>query len=334
MRSLEAADDLGFELKILLRPPRDLWRCVERVSMGAWGYNAFENDDALTWPEECVKSNNPSEFVQRSFTKIAADADAIDSRRAIAAAELVVKSRGHGAREIPAELLVWLDETCFRSTAELKRLSIQSVNSVVECSELRELWKGQPAWHASCRRLLERLRRAERKRAKRTSKSVPQTAQRDSQSAIVKFIRDQNGFVFFAQRKPNHAGFDSNCKVSKKLFQAFSQVVTLDAITLAGRSFPAEWMVLLKDLPSLNRLDLSHSPAGDAHLRSAAELPRLWFLDLSWTNVTDQGLQYLSSCKALEILDIGRSKVTLKGIAKPQGQLPNLKDIRGMASLE
>lgn len=89
------------------------------------------------------------------------DPDAVDSRRAIAAAELVAKVRGHGAREIPEELLVWLEEPDFAATVELKKLAIEAVARILEASELRELWQGERAWAASCRRLIERLKRGQ-----------------------------------------------------------------------------------------------------------------------------------------------------------------------------
>ena len=306
-----------------------------REYMGTWGYNSFENDDAMMWSDDLVCSRNPVAFIKRSFTKISSDPDAIDSRRAIAAAEFIATARGHGGREFPDELVVWLEETCFKPTAELKRLAVRAAANIREESELRELWRGDSNWSASCQRLLKRLGRPIGKGTRGTSKTKTATQRKttDNQSSILRFIRENGGFIDFLERKPFLVGCDSKCRVPKQLFESISRLPSVEEVSVfgskRGRTIRAEWLKPLVTLPNLRRVEFSQCKIGDEHLRVFGEIANLWFLSVcNCSDVSDRGLKHLSRCKALEILDVGNTKVTRKGITRLRRSLPRLKDVR------
>ncbi len=303
--------------------------------MGAWGYNSFENDDAMMWSDDCVSSRHPAAFVERSLTKITSSPDAIDSRRAIAAAELVATARGHRAREFPEDLRVWLDDSNFKPTARMRALATAAVTRIRDESELRELWQGDSAWLQSCRRLLQRLDRPPRigTRRARALKPEKKDKTKESPASILRYIRENGGFVVLLNRKPNNAGFDRQCLLPKEMLEAIGRLPSLEEVTILGTprgvNISASWMKPLLNLPNLRRVQFSQCKLGPHHFRVLGEIKNLWLLDVSsCSGVTDRGLEYLSGCSALEILDVGNTSVTSRGIKKLQKRLPRLDDIR------
>jgi hypothetical protein len=74
--------------------------------MGAWGYLAFENDDALDWLEELETGG--ADVVRQALAK-AGDryVEAPDGATAIAAAEVTSASQGNRG-ELPSSVADWV----------------------------------------------------------------------------------------------------------------------------------------------------------------------------------------------------------------------------------
>ena len=79
---------------------------------------------------------------------------------------------------------------------------------------------------------------------------------------------------------------------------------------------------LLKALPALEYLDLSHPKVTDAHLEHLKTLNRLQWINLSRTQVSDRGLEHLHGLTALEDLDLSDTQVTAASMTRLQKALP------------
>jgi hypothetical protein len=132
--------------------------------MGAWGEGTFQNDAAVDLLSE-VESRGV-EAVRDALRRAARTPedgylDADDGASAIAAAELVAATSGHGKERLPTRALGWLDEVASVISADdlaLARLAVDRV--VAHNSELAALWADhgpESGWHQQIRALLSKL---------------------------------------------------------------------------------------------------------------------------------------------------------------------------------
>ena len=130
--------------------------------MGAWGVQAFQNDDALDWLEELEAGG--AEVVRQGLTAVTnGHIDAPDGTIAVAAAEVTAAAQGNPHGDLPEEVATWVTAHGYEFTAEDAQLALEAVERVAgEESELAELWDeaDEPEWKESLDNLSQRLRAA------------------------------------------------------------------------------------------------------------------------------------------------------------------------------
>jgi hypothetical protein len=100
-------------------------------------------------------------------------------------------------------------------------------------------------------------------------------------------------------------------------------LTTLQRLDLHCTSVTDAGLVNLKGLTTLLELDLGDTSVTDASLANLKGLTALQTLSLDHTFVTDGGLANLNGLKALDDLYLGGTLVTDKGVAKLQASLSN-----------
>jgi len=130
--------------------------------MGAWGHQAFENDDALDWVADLEAADDLSPCLE-ALDAIPMKADdyveAPAAALALAAAEVVAALLGHPTRSLPNEVSAWVAGQQAVKLAVLNNAK-RTVKRVLQNSELLELWKGSKdfaKWKACVEDLLKRL---------------------------------------------------------------------------------------------------------------------------------------------------------------------------------
>lgn len=130
--------------------------------MGAWGFQAFENDDALDWLEELEAGG--AEAVRQALTATGDGyIEAPDGSAAVAAAEITAAAQGNPPGDLPEDVTTWVTAHGSGLTAEDVQLALVAVERVAGTeSELAELWDDadEPEWKESLDNLSERLRAA------------------------------------------------------------------------------------------------------------------------------------------------------------------------------
>jgi hypothetical protein len=132
--------------------------------MGAWGLQAFENDDALEWVAKLPRAEDSS-VCTRAFARIPKDrkegVSAPNACQALAAAEAVAAALGARTSAVPDEVTAWVEDHRGVSPAVVKEAR-RVVRRILADSELKNLWQDTDdfqAWQATVHDLLQRLSR-------------------------------------------------------------------------------------------------------------------------------------------------------------------------------
>lgn len=129
--------------------------------MGASGYSAFENDDAMDWLAELEDAEDTSVLVN-AFDEISdVSEDYIEipeASIAIAAAEVVAALLGRTAISLPEEVMEWVEGRGEMPSAVVNQAR-SAVNRILVDSELQGVWEdsGSSDWKACVEDLLRRL---------------------------------------------------------------------------------------------------------------------------------------------------------------------------------
>ena len=97
------------------------------------------------------------------------------------------------------------------------------------------------------------------------------------------------------------------------------------AVNLIATEITDAGMKELKELKSLQTLELHETKVTDAGMKELKELKSLQTLYLWGTDVTDAGMKELKELKSLQMLLLSNTKVTAEGRAELQKALPKLK---------
>jgi hypothetical protein len=135
------------------------------AAMGAWGVDAFGNDDACDWAYGLEEVEDLSLVEEALDAVLAADGylEAPEGAAALAAAEVVARLQGHwGARSAYSETAdKWVERTRLKPSPELAAKARRAIARILGGeSELAELWQEseeQEAWVASVRELEGRV---------------------------------------------------------------------------------------------------------------------------------------------------------------------------------
>lgn len=132
---------------------------------GAWESGSFDNDDAVDWVGQCIKSKGAS-LIAATLTAALTDTylEAPECSSAIAAAEVVAASKGKASKSLPKDLSSWLEKQNKEEIAKLGPVATKAVSRILNGpkSELQELWrenkKDFPVWTNNLQSLIVRLR--------------------------------------------------------------------------------------------------------------------------------------------------------------------------------
>jgi hypothetical protein len=106
--------------------------------MGAWGHEFNANDDAADWLAEFEEA--PSWTTVANALKLKSDyIEADAASNAIAAAELVAAGLGNPHSDLTPEIGEWIAANS-QGSGPLKELALAAVLTVLNGSELQELW--------------------------------------------------------------------------------------------------------------------------------------------------------------------------------------------------
>ena len=138
---------------------------IPNAKAGAWESGSFDNDDALDWAGQCVRSKGAS-FISATLNVALADGylEAPECSAAVAAAEVVAASKGKANKALPKELSSWLERQQKAEIAKLAPLAMRAVLRILNGpkSELQELWqenkKEFPVWKSHMHNLIARLK--------------------------------------------------------------------------------------------------------------------------------------------------------------------------------
>ncbi|MDO5863485.1 MULTISPECIES: DUF4259 domain-containing protein [Paenarthrobacter] len=130
--------------------------------MGAWGFQAFENDDAMDWLQDL--EDGGAEVVRHGLNQVTDGyIEAPDGSVAVAAAEITAAAQGSPHGDLPENVVTWVRVHGAELTDGDAQLALTAVERVGgEESELAELWDeaDEPEWTESLDDLAERLRTA------------------------------------------------------------------------------------------------------------------------------------------------------------------------------
>ncbi|WP_158545437.1 hypothetical protein [Bremerella cremea] len=139
----------------------------------------------------------------------------------------------------------------------------------------------------------------------------------DRQHAIAQQIGEKNGSVRWGTWGPSwlHDAFGS---------RYFSYIITVD---WQHKLIINQDLELLRELTSLEELDVAGNRISNKGLEVLGDLPHLRRLAVWRTLISDQGLKTIGKLKQLEVLDIQRTDITEQGL-RYLGGLPKLKVLR------
>ncbi len=101
---------------------------------------------------------------------------------------------------------------------------------------------------------------------------------------------------------------------------------SIQSVNWNGRFTQDDDLRLLREITTLEELDLSNTMITDPGLKVLEDLPRLRTLILDETNVTEKGLKHVGSLRELETLDVRCTGITEEGLVHLRG-LPKLKTL-------
>lgn len=130
--------------------------------MGAYGIDAFENDDALDFVDVLTRLEGSDLLMSAIETALAADyLEAPEASAALVACEVLAAKNMRPTGGMPPELQAWVGKLRQPLTEALLQRAQSVVKRVQTDSELSELWGESEAygeWHKSVSDLYERLR--------------------------------------------------------------------------------------------------------------------------------------------------------------------------------
>lgn len=124
----------------------------------AFGIRTFETDDATEWLDRFTA--DPSTAELRRALELGEHPSLLDSRVALAAAEIVAAWCGRAAPEIPPAVTAWLLGRTAAVSERALNLARAAVDRVIQDSDLSDSWEqwGEaPAWRSAVQDLRERL---------------------------------------------------------------------------------------------------------------------------------------------------------------------------------
>jgi len=112
--------------------------------MGTWGHGSFENDTAMDWiygleetSEMTILGDTIGSGLEMMESEEGMDADT--ACNVLAAAEVIAAMRGKPSEDLPDSVKSWIEGKP-KAPPELSKAAFLTVNSLLQKSELKELW--------------------------------------------------------------------------------------------------------------------------------------------------------------------------------------------------
>lgn len=128
--------------------------------MGAWGEEAFENDDAADWVAELEGASDATPIHGALLVASLDYLEAPEGSIVLAAAEVVAAAAGRGGPALPEAVGAWIEANRSSIGPAEVMLALAAVDRVLaDGSELVELWAetGESTWMDGVHKLRTRL---------------------------------------------------------------------------------------------------------------------------------------------------------------------------------
>jgi Domain of unknown function (DUF4259) len=129
---------------------------------GAWGHRSFENDDALDWVTDDLKSA-PQRAINDAIATIIRSKGYLEAPQcsiAIAACEVIAAVQGRPSSDLPEDVAAAVKTLGSKQSETLRRDARDALDKILAKSELRDLWeesKHFEEWKKSVAELKSRL---------------------------------------------------------------------------------------------------------------------------------------------------------------------------------
>lgn len=134
--------------------------------MGAWGYESFENDDALDWVSNDFEGSDDLSAVAEALETVAnwGEDDYLELPEcgaAVAAAEVLAAVLGRPSPKLPDDVAAWVAEHPLDDAGSLVPTSQRAIARIERDSEMQGLWDDTAdatKWRQSIADLKSRLK--------------------------------------------------------------------------------------------------------------------------------------------------------------------------------
>ena len=131
------------------------------ANAGAWGYESFENDDALDWVENFLKRGGQS-AVEKTIASVAKGRgylQASDGCYAIAACEVLAAAQGRPSTDLPKDVAALAKKLSSKPSDAVRKDARDALDRILgKESELSELWKDAKESFEKWKKLIEDLK--------------------------------------------------------------------------------------------------------------------------------------------------------------------------------
>ena len=135
--------------------------CAAAVAQaGAWGHKSFENDDALDWVENFLKSGGQS-AVEKTIASVAKGSGYLEAPQAcyaIAACEVLAAAQGRTSPDMPAEVAAIAKKLPSKVSDSVRKNARDALDRILTGSELNDLWKDSKGSFEKWKKTVEGLK--------------------------------------------------------------------------------------------------------------------------------------------------------------------------------
>jgi hypothetical protein len=263
--------------------------------MGAWGVGPFENDTAGDWLDELMEGSSVRP-VAAAITRAQKKKNDSDIEfQGIAAAEVLAAARGRGT-SADEELSEWLTERKYEPDEALVNQAREMIETIIDASEVAELFAEDPDWKPAMRRLAKALAAPAKTARKKVAERKPKASSKKKAPGTQELRRKLK--AFYCVVYPTRGGDITSISCARMDDSVLQSVAAASCESLDS--------VCIDDASEI-------SDAGLASLQTCRGLKKLRLKNAG--NITDAGLRELQGLTGLETLELRRcTKITAAGL--------------------